>query len=153
MKKINYPPAGELHRRVGRQTAPQDWQVGCTLRGASGLHIKWNWAAKKGGPDGSPFLQPASPFFAARRTAFLCGPPFCLVFCAACRQFTFFIWKHDQHDPPARPALQLVLSTVVTTLLHLTSHEFIKVFFSPGKTWGCFLSLLLPVPQNWENRD
>ena len=92
--------AGPCH--LYQQAALQDWQVGCTLRGASGLHI--NWAAEKGGLEGCPFLQPAPPFFAARRTAFLCSPPACpsvlTSACAARRQFTFFIWKHD---PPARP--------------------------------------------------
>ena len=110
MKNMNYPRAGELHRRAGRQAALQDWPVGCTLRGANGLHIRLNWAAEKGGPEGCPFLQPAPPFFAARRTTFLCSPPFCLVFCAVHRQFTFFIWKHG---PPAR---QLVLSPYIVTI-------------------------------------
>jgi len=40
MKNLNFPRAGELHRRAGRQAAPQDGQVGCTLRRSGGLHIK-----------------------------------------------------------------------------------------------------------------
>jgi len=40
MKNMNFPWAGELHRRVGRQAAQQDRPVGCTLGQAGGLHIK-----------------------------------------------------------------------------------------------------------------
>jgi len=50
-----------------------------------------------GSPPHRLFVQPAS-------------PSFCLVFCAARRQFTFFIWKHG---PPTRPALQLVISASI----------------------------------------
>ena len=38
IKNMNYPPAGELHRRVGWQAAQQDWPVGCTLRGQRAAH-------------------------------------------------------------------------------------------------------------------
>jgi len=31
-ENMNFPRAGKLHRRAGRQAAPQDGQVGCTLR-------------------------------------------------------------------------------------------------------------------------
>ena len=31
------------------------------------------WVAEKGGPEGCPFLQPAQPFSAARRPAYLCS--------------------------------------------------------------------------------
>jgi len=106
MKNMNFPRVGELHRRAGRQAAPQDGQVGCTL----------SWAAEKDGPEVCPFLQLIPPFSAARRTAFLCSPPARpSVLCAAARQpaenspFWISIWKHG---PPARPALQLVLSVV-----------------------------------------
>ena len=100
---------------AGKRTAQKGWLAGSTTGRASGLHIKAGlvgctvrWAAEKGGPKDCPFLQPAQLFSAARRTSFLCSPlasP--SVFCAACRKFTFFIWKHGS---PARPALQLVLS-------------------------------------------
>jgi len=53
---MNFPQAGELHRRVGRQAVGQ----------ASGLHIRagrtgctLSWPMEKGGPEGYPFLQPA----------------------------------------------------------------------------------------------
>jgi len=69
MKNMNYPQAGELHRRAGRQAALLDWPVGCTLRGASGLHIKLGCRKGRSG------RLPAPPFFSARRTAFLCSPP------------------------------------------------------------------------------
>ena len=64
--------------------------VGSTLRRASRLHIYIKLVCGKGQPG-------VLPFSAARRS----------VFCAAHRKFKFFIWKHG---PPARPALQLVLS-------------------------------------------
>jgi len=70
---MNYPRDGELYRRGGRQAALQDWPVGFTLRGAGGLHIKLG--CRKGRSGGLPFSEPAPPFFAARRTAFLCSPP------------------------------------------------------------------------------
>jgi len=66
MKNMNYPWAGELHRRAGRQAALQDWPVGCTLTGAGGLHIKLG--SGKGQSGGLPFS-------AAHRNAFLCSPP------------------------------------------------------------------------------
>jgi len=98
MKNMNFPWAGELHGRAGRQAALQDRPVGCTL----------SWAAEKGGPEGCPFLQPTPPFSADRLFVQPAGPPFCLL-CSppAPRKFTFFIWKHS---PPACPALQSVLS-------------------------------------------
>ena len=72
----------------------------CTEGQAGRLHYRaGQWAAEMGGPEGCPFLQPALPFSAARRTAFLCSPlarPF--VFCAAWQKCTFLIWKHG---PPA----------------------------------------------------
>ena len=98
---------------TGWRAAQKGGPAGCTTGRVSGLHIKVgctvNWAAEKGGPEGCPFLKPGPPFSAARWIAFLCGPPFCLL-CSppTRRKFTFFIWKHG---PPARPALQLVLST------------------------------------------
>ena len=49
MKKINFPRAGELHRRASWQAALQDGPVGCTL----------SLAAEKGGLEGCPFRQPA----------------------------------------------------------------------------------------------
>ena len=73
MKNMNYPRAGELHRRASREAALQNWPVGCTLGGPVGCTL--NWAAGKSGREGCPFLQPAPPFFAVRRTAFLCSPP------------------------------------------------------------------------------
>jgi len=84
MKNMNYLRAGELHRRAGRQAAQQDWQVGCTLRGASRLHIKLGCGKGRSG---------RLPFSAARPALFRSPPhrlfvqpaglPFCLVFCAA----------------------------------------------------------------------
>ena len=107
-KNMNYPPSGELNRRAGRQAALQDWPVGCILRGASGMHIKLGCG--KGRSGGLPFsaARPAL-FRSPPHRLFMqpAGPPFCLVFCAARRQFTFFTWKHGL---PARPALQLVSS-------------------------------------------
>jgi len=61
MKNMNYPRAGELHRRAGRQAALQDWPVGCTLRGASGLHIKLGCG--KGRSGGLPFSAPRPALF------------------------------------------------------------------------------------------
>ena len=64
MKNMNYPRAGELHRRAGQQAAIQDWPVGCTLREVGGLHIKPGCG--KGRSGGLPFSA-AHPF--------LCSPP------------------------------------------------------------------------------
>jgi len=58
MKNMNFLRAGELHRRAG-----------CTTGWASWLHSKLGY--RKGGPESYPFLQPAPPFFAARRLALL----------------------------------------------------------------------------------
>jgi len=71
---MNYQRAGELHR-AGRQAALQDWPVGCTLRGASGLHIKLGCG--KGQSGGMPF--------SAARPALFRSPPArpSVVFCAA----------------------------------------------------------------------
>jgi len=96
MKNMNFPRAGELHRRAGRQAALQGGPVGCTLR----------WAAEKGGPEGCPFLQPAgSPFCTARWPVLLssmqpASPPTVHVFHLETRS----------SSPPGPPALQLVLS-------------------------------------------
>ena len=111
MKNMNYQRAGELHR-ADRQAALQDWLVGCTLSGTSGLHIKLGCGKGRSG---------GMPFSAARCTAFLCSPParLSVVFCAARRQFTFFIWKRG---PPARPALQLVLSVESRVFTHDSCH-------------------------------
>jgi len=72
MKNMNFPQAGELHRRAGQQAAPQDGQVGCRKGHAGGLYKK------------------------AARQAAKKGPPFCLVCSSppACRKFTFSNWKH-----------------------------------------------------------
>jgi len=53
MKNMNFPQAGELHRWAGRQAAPQDGQVGCTLRRSGELHIKLGCG--KGRAGGLPF--------------------------------------------------------------------------------------------------
>ena len=70
MKNMNFPRAGELHRRAGRQDR-------CTTGQTSGLHSKLG--CRKGRLEGCHFLQPAPPFFAAHWTVFLCSPPFCLL--------------------------------------------------------------------------
>jgi len=54
MKNMNFPRAGELHRRVGWQAALQDGPMGCTLRLASRLHIKLGYGKRR--PEGCPFL-------------------------------------------------------------------------------------------------
>jgi len=71
---MNYQRASELHR-ASRQAALQDWPVGCTLRGASGLHIKLGCG--KGQSGGMPF--------SAARPALFRSPPArpSVVFCAA----------------------------------------------------------------------
>jgi len=53
MKNLNFPQAGELHKRAGRQAAPQDGQVGCTLRRSGRLHIKLGCEKRQAG--GLPF--------------------------------------------------------------------------------------------------
>jgi len=60
---MNFPQAGELHRRAGWQAALQDEPVGCTV----------SWVAGKGRPEGCPFLQPAGPPFCAARPFVFCG--------------------------------------------------------------------------------
>jgi len=86
-----------------------DWRAaqkgglaGCTTGRTSGLHIKAGRRSahkaglRKGRAGGLPFsAEKKHPFPQAA------GPPFCAsrparpsVFCAARRQFTFFIWKH-----------------------------------------------------------
>jgi len=72
MQNINFPQAGELHRRAGRQAAQQDRPVGCTLGRAGGLHIKLSY--RKGLAGGLPFSA-ARP---ARLFVQPAGPPFCL---------------------------------------------------------------------------
>jgi len=58
---MNFPWAGELHTRVGREAAQQDRPVGCTLRRA---------ALFSSTPR--PFPEPAGPpFCAVRRPALL----------------------------------------------------------------------------------
>jgi len=68
---MNFPWAGELHRRVGWQAALQDGPVGCTSRQAGVLHIKLG--CKKGQDGGLPFSQSSACWI-----ALLCSPPFCL---------------------------------------------------------------------------
>ena len=84
MKNMNYPRAGEQHRRAGRQAALQDWPVGCTLRGAGGLHIKLGCG--KGRAGGLPFSAARPAVFRSPPPRLFVQPtslPFCLVFCAA----------------------------------------------------------------------
>jgi len=65
---MNFPQAGELHRRAGRQAVLQDVPVGCTV----GL----SWSAEKSGPEGCPFLQSAkSSLFSFGNTVLPPGPP------------------------------------------------------------------------------
>jgi len=105
MKNMNYPWAGELHRRAGWQAALQDWPVG--LRGAGGLHIKLGCG--KGRSAGLPF-------FAARRTAFLCSLPARPSVLSSVQPASPPTVVHVFHletwpsSPPGPLALQLVLS-------------------------------------------
>ena len=98
MKNMNFLRTGELHTKEGWQVAPQDGPVGWTLRRAGVLHL----GCGKGRAGGLPFSAACPALFRSpphRLFVQPAGPPFCLVFCAARRQFTFFIWKHG---PPAR---------------------------------------------------
>ena len=75
MKNMNFPRAGELHRRAGRQAAPQDGQVYCTtLRRCGGLHIMLGCGKGRAG---------GLPFSAARPAIF--RSPTDRLFCAARR--------------------------------------------------------------------
>jgi len=78
------------------------------------IHFLRGWqAAQKGRPADCTTGQASGlPFSAARPS----------VFCAACWQFTFFIWKHG---PPACPALQIVLSSARRFTVVLTIAAFI----------------------------
>jgi len=80
MKNMNFPGAGDLHRRAGQQAALQDGLVGCTLRQAGGLHIKL--CCRKGQAGGLPF-SPGRPvlFRSPPDHPFVqpAGPPFCLL--------------------------------------------------------------------------
>ena len=62
MKNMNFPWAGELHRRAGWQAAQQDRPLDCTL----------SWPTGKGGAEGCSFLQHAPPFSATLWDTF-CG--------------------------------------------------------------------------------
>ena len=69
-------------------------------------------AAQKGNTPACPFpqisLMCSPPAHAnVEPTGPPCMQPAGLPFCAACKKFLFFIWKHG---PPAQPALRLVLS-------------------------------------------
>ena len=52
MKNVNFPRAGELHRRTGRQAALQDEPVDCTS----------SWAVEKSGTEDALFSCPPRPF-------------------------------------------------------------------------------------------
>ena len=91
MKNMNFPRAGELHRRAGRQDVLRDRPVDCTV----------SWAVEKGGWRAAIFCS--LPHLFSQPT----GPSFYVAHPSACWKFTFFIWKHGR---PARPAFQLVLS-------------------------------------------
>ena len=77
--------------------------MGCTLRGASGLHMYW--VVEKGGPEGCPFLQPAPPFLQPAAPPFCAARPFVLssVQPASSSRLSF-----------GNTALQLVLSQIST---------------------------------------
>ena len=96
--------ASRLCCQMKNMTFPRGWQAahkggpaGCTTGRASGLH---NTLGCGKGRAGGLLLSATCP------AHFRSPPARPSVFCAACQQFTFFIWKHG---PPARPALQLVL--------------------------------------------
>jgi len=110
MKNMNFPWAGKLHRRAGRQAALQNGPVGYTLRQAGGLHSKLGSGKGRAGrlpfsatrpalfhsqPDHCSFVQPT-------------GPPFYLL----CSPLKVYIshWETRPSSPPGPPALQLVLS-------------------------------------------
>ena len=97
MKNINFPQVGELHTRAGRQTAPQDGPVGCTLlRRVGELHIKLD--SGKGRARGLPFCAACSVLF--------CSPPaHPSIFCAACQpaESSRFSFGNTTFQP-ARPA-------------------------------------------------
>jgi len=96
MKNMNFPRAGELHRRADRQATPQDGQVGCTLRRSGRLHIKLGCG--KGQAGGLPFS-------AVRRTAFFvqpAGPLFCLV-CSSPPKIHLFCLETQPFSPPGPP--------------------------------------------------
>jgi len=77
-ENMNFPRAGELHTRAGRQAAPQDGQVGCGKGRAEGL-----------------------PFSAVRLALFRSPPARPSALCAAAgRKFMFFIWQHSPPGPP-----------------------------------------------------
>ena len=70
MKNMNFPRAGEMHRRcaqkhTSRQTALQDGPVGCTLRRAGGLHSKLGCG--KGRAGGLPFSAARPALFRSPR--------------------------------------------------------------------------------------
>jgi len=93
INNMNFWRYGRLRRRPGRQAAQKAQLAGCTTGRVSELHIKAGQRLRKSPPD-CPFVQPVNPAL-----CLMCTPP----------KLTFFIWKHS---PPARLALQLVLSVI-----------------------------------------
>jgi len=132
---MNYPQAGKLHRRAGRQAAPQDWPVGCTLRGASGLHIKLGCG--KGRSGGLPFSAARPALFCSpphRLFVQPAGPPFYLVFCAARQptdssRFSFGNMALQPTWPAAPPISVIRYANGFWFDSHLADYLFFFTFF------------------------
>ena len=104
-EKYELSAGGELHRRAGRQAALQDWTVGCTLRGAGGLHIKLGYGKGRSG---------GLPFSAARPALFRSLPALPSVLSseqpASPPTVHVFHLETRPSNPLGTPTLQLVLS-------------------------------------------
>jgi len=114
MKNMNFPRAGELHKkRAGRQAAPQDGQVGCTLRQSGGLNIKLGCG--KGWAGGLPFSAVRPALFRNPTDRLICAsrrpaPLSCVQQPASPPKIHLFHLETRPSSPPGPPALQLVLS-------------------------------------------
>jgi len=99
----------------------------CTNRWAGRLHYRTGqWAAKKGGPEGCPFLQPTGPTFCAARCLSIlysvqqASPPKIHVF-------------HLETRPSGPQAFQLVLSFRKGYVFWICQDHFKQLCFSKGK--------------------
>jgi len=95
MKNMNYPRAGELHRRVGRQAALQDWLVGCTLRGPAGCGKGWSGGLPFSAAHPALFRSPPHRLFVqpALLSCLLCSP-------STVHIFQLETWPSSPPDPP-----------------------------------------------------